>query len=239
MQLKHLRRLLVVLVLTIVTFACGPEDVRKFARGMNGTATGIGTGISTVRAFRVAGEIDEQKALDLARAALDVNTVMGETVDFTLKQSAIDESSRQSLHVQLRDISERANRLVQNGTIHLKNEKVKLAFELGTIAGQAALDVAVNDLAVKLPDGKTIPVDDETKRTLEQAREKIKSNDKRLREAIQNLESLIRGAGFGGAGSGGTVEPLVVIDGQGTPTPWDIPSALHTPQGELNFILKQ
>jgi hypothetical protein len=205
MRLKRLLPLLAVTLLTLSMFACGPDDVRKFARGINGAASGIGAGIGTVRAFRVAGAIDALKALELAKDALAINTIMGEVVDFTLKQDAIDETGRQSLHAQYSDISERANRLIQNGTIHLKNERVKLIFELGTIAGQAALDVAVDDLAVKLPDGMTITVDAETKKTLETARKKIESNDQRLREAIGNLERLIREGNFGGAGSGGSL----------------------------------
>lgn len=188
MSRKHLFPLLVVTILACVTLGCGPEDVRKFARGINGASKGVGAGIGTVRAFRVAGEIDAPKALELAKAALDLNTVMGEAVGFTLEQTAIDESGRQKLHSQLTDISARANRLIQDGTVHIKNERVKLIFELGTISGQAALDVAVNDLARQLPDGITIPVDAETRKTLEEAREKIKENDKRLREAIGNLQ---------------------------------------------------
>lgn len=198
--------LFALIALAVVTQACGPEQVRKFARGIDGAASGVGTGIDTVRAFREAGEIDAQKALELAQGARDVNHLMGEAVDFTLKQQAIDETGRQTLHAQYSDISERARRLIHDGTIRIKNDKVKLAFTLGAIAGQAALDVAVDDLGAELPAGMTIPVDAETRKTLEAAARKIKRNGERLTEAIENLERLIRGAGnFGGAGSGGAV----------------------------------
>ena len=222
MKSTRLLPLLAVLIFSIVTLACGPEQVRKFARGMRGAASGIGTGIGTVRAFRAAGEIDASKALELARAALDVNTIMGEAVDFTLKQQVIDESGRASLHAQYTDISARASRLIENGTLHIKNNRVQLIFKLGTIAGQSALDVAVDDLVVTLPAGKTIPVDAETRKTLEAASEKIKDNDERLREAIQNLERLIRSDNLGGAGSGGeaAVQSLTGIALKPNRTAW-------------------
>ncbi len=182
------------LALTTLGFSCSSAQqqntLRRTATGISTAARGIDTGIDTVRAFREAGEITPTKARELAQIALDANSVMSESVEFVLSHPAIDEPGRLALSEQLTRVATSARRLSENGTLHLKNGKTKLAFELGITAGKAGINLALDELQGERLDGLPLTVDSETRAKLERAGETIRRNDQRLREAIARLSSL-------------------------------------------------
>lgn len=163
------------------------EIVRKGATGFVVAARGVDAGIDTVRAFREAGEITPEHSLELARIAKDVNDVMAEAVEFVLSQSTIDGAGAETLAEQLDRVIASAQRLSQAGTLHLKNGRTKLIFELGVTGGRTGLRIALDELRAGAQAGIQIPLDQESLQKFRSARETIRRNDARLREAITRL----------------------------------------------------
>ena len=188
-MLRKTTHLILAVVCAVAMLACTPEKTRAFARGMSGAARVIDKGIPTVRAIRLAGEISDGKALELARAARDVNNVLGAAVDFTLAQGQLDEAGRSNLHGQIEDVLRRARELREKGTIRLKSGRQQLVFDLLLIGGETALETIAGDLAAPLPAGVTIVIDGETRALLEQTARRIRDNEARLREAVERLSA--------------------------------------------------
>lgn len=188
--LVHAHRLAAVFILALSLTACPKSDnaeagkkdaARAVATGVEVAATGIEQGIPLVRSLREAGEVSPEFSLELARAALDLNGVMGETVTL-----AMDGTDAATLRANLDSVLRMAEGLQQRGTLRIKSSRSKLIFNLGVLAGRGALAASLRRLDEP---GALVEPDAEARARLERARETLRRNDAALRESVDRLSS--------------------------------------------------
>lgn len=186
--MRRIIAVLAVCTLLLTAAACDQPQARAFAQGARATSAVIETGIDTAAALCKAGEISDEQAARLAESAQKVNDALGAAVDFTLEQPSIDEGRRAKLQDQISQVIGGLRRLVEEGTIPIKNQRTRLVFDLSVAGARAALANSGGAFIKPLQPGVSIPVDAESRALLEQTRDAVGRNRARLREALVRLK---------------------------------------------------
>lgn len=166
--------------------SCSPDQKSTVSRhvtsGLKVAAGAVEPGINTMRALREDGEVEPATSLRLAKTALEANSACAR-----LTQTALDGADSQTLADQLGTVVALARNLESDGTLHLKNGRTKLVFELGVTAAQSGLTIALDE--VKGGGGTPAPfnLDDSTQEKLRALLPVFEKNDRLLRDAVARL----------------------------------------------------
>jgi hypothetical protein len=174
------------LILTTAGFSCSPDQKssreRNVVTGLTIAANAVEPGINTMRALREAGLVEPATSLLLAKGALTVNAAFKRVTE-----AALAGADSHTLAEQLNTAVNLARDLQADGTLHLKNGKTKLIFELGVTTAQSGLVIALS----QLKDGGGAPVpfslDESTKARLRDLLPVFDKNDGLLRDAVTRL----------------------------------------------------
>lgn len=171
------------LVIALAALACGEQGVDKFVSASLHAQHGIGRGIPAARALRLSGAVSAAHNLRLARKARLVNSLHQSAIDVALSGDPDGGNLLDQIQALLREAEE----LKREGTVKFGG-KTEIIFDLGIDLARGEMAVFADSL--KSRRGVKIPVSQEAREKLEQAKAASERNAAALDEAVRALEAL-------------------------------------------------
>jgi major membrane immunogen (membrane-anchored lipoprotein) len=130
-----------VLCLTLLTTGCSDSQIKKAATATNVAASAEATSIDVKHDLKAENAIDDQGELKITRAQKDFNDALTELNDKALCYRSSDPNARQGISDALQRVSDSLGRLLEQGTLHIKNPEAKAKFTLGLAVANTSFRV--------------------------------------------------------------------------------------------------